>query len=95
MKVGAKGIVTDIDAEEKEYKVSFPGAEGTVDYRYRGISHKEIDSTLHIVESHSSRDITMTIEDKLKRYVVDKVIEDIRKEGNTPQGHTCGVFPPK
>jgi len=85
----------DIDAKEEEYKVSFPGAEGTVDYRYKGISHKDIDGTLYIAELRSSPDVTMTIEDKLKRYVVDKVIEDIRKERNTPQVWPCGVFLPK
>lgn len=57
----------------------------TLHCRHKHISYKEIDGTLYIVESVSSRDAKETIEDKMKRYVVNHVIDDLKKERNTPQ----------
>ena len=98
LKAGINGTVAEVIEKGKEYKVSFPGAEvlpnfiykheqlwPTLHCRHKHISYKEIDGTLYIVESVSSRDAKETIEDKMKRYVVNHVIDDLKKERNTPQ----------
>lgn len=97
LKAGISGTVADVVEKGKEYKVSFPCAESspnfifkheqlwpTLHYRHKHISYREIDGTLYIVESVSSPDAKETIEEKTKRFVVNHVLEDLKKERNTP-----------
>jgi hypothetical protein len=97
LKAGISGTVADVVEKGKEYKVSFPCAESspnfifkheqlwpTLHFRHKHISYREIDGTLYIVESVSSPDAKETIEEKTKRFVVNHVLEDLKKERNTP-----------
>jgi hypothetical protein len=98
LKAGINGTVAEVVEKGKEYKVSFPGAEALpnfiykheqlwpmLHYRHKHISYREIDGTLYIAESVFSPDAKETIEEKMKRYVVNHVMDDLKKERNTPQ----------
>jgi len=98
LKAGINGTVAEVVEKGKEYKVSFPSAESlpnfiykheqlwpTLHFRHKHISYREIDGTLYIVESFSSPDAKETIEEKTKRYIVNHVMDDLKKERNTPQ----------
>lgn len=98
LKAGINGTVAEVVEKGKEYKVSFPDAEALpnfiynheqlwpkLHYRHKHISYREIDGTLYIVESVSSSDAKETIEEKMKRYIVNHVMDDLKKERNTPQ----------
>ena len=98
LNAGINGTVAEVVEKGKEYKVSFPSAEAlpnfiykheqlwpTLHYRHKHISYREIDGTLYIVESVSSPDAKETIKEKMKRYIVNHVMDDLKKERNTPQ----------
>lgn len=97
LKAGISGTVAEVVEKGKKYKVSFPSAESSpnfifkheqlwpsLHYRHKHISYREVDGTLYIVESVSSPDAKETIEEKTKRFVVNHVLEDLKKERNTP-----------
>lgn len=98
LKSGIIGTVAEVIEKGKEYKVSFPGAEAlpnftykheqlwpTLHQRHKKISYKEINGSIYIVESVSSPDAKETIEEKTKRYIVNHVMDDLKKERKTPQ----------
>ena len=98
LKAGINGTVAEVVEKGKEYKGSFHGSEvlpnfiykheqlwPTLHYRHKHISYREIDGTLYIVESVSSPDAKETIKEKMKRYIINHVMDDLKKERNTPQ----------
>ena len=96
LKAGISGTVAEVVEKGKEYKVSFPSAESSPNFIFK---HEQLWPTLHYRHKHISYrrsthslysrvrvqpDAKETIEEKTKRFVVNHVLEDLKKERNTP-----------